>query len=884
MRPSTTFLLIAIPLLLTPACRGDRTGTGPNSTQPPAALEVSLPAAVVAGQPFALEVKALDAAGTPNDRWAGTVALSASAGSLTPATMQLSGGRGTVQATLSGHAGAAEITATLGDVRASREASVLSGEPAVRLEIVPSTFLLPAAGAAQRLEARAFDAQNRPTTAEVTWISSRPDVVGVAADGTATAGAALGSAQVTARAGSLTSMPALGLAARPAAGAVLVPDSLVVGEVTAIDPADEYDVGWRYRVRLRGLAVEPGQILLGTGEQPVAGRVVSVAPLGAEMEVTLALIPLPELVPELRIDETLPMVEASEVEVEANAVGYTRSSPPFRASFTAAADKELQVGPFTCTVKGNLPSLDLPNPKLEITPSVGMKLLYATPGGGLETLAVVGSLKSDFGYKPVLKAGIDGEATCEHRIRTLILPISGWFSFFFGAKMPVGAGFALDGKLEIAEVGFDVKANASATVELGMSCPGSGGDCTGLNTFETTRDGSFGFISPNATEQFRVELGAHGYLWAALTLGSPLSQSLQFEVLKARGGLKQSVDLGTAHRQVKETDYASDFKLAFLADAGAGGDLEKTIKKLGRLLGLDLKLNLTFLDIDEALAESPKGTFTIEPSRVAPGDGTTLGEMATFRVHLDPITYLGLPSVDRVRFYWRKDDGNSGFTLANGRPACTSVAAAVGQTVFECQTDFLEEHRGAQTFYALADARLFGVPLPVSLEIATDAGASVLVSDQHEPPEQTIAFTFNNDLDGWAEGTTSNGWGAVTWLSRRGGVVKLDGVGGPGDPNAWIYKTIEIPRGATRLRFETSAHNRDGADALLRVRVVDANQASHTVLDWENLTGTEGQYLWTDRSVSIAAFAGQTVTVYFEQADNGPGRHEQRYLDTIIID
>jgi hypothetical protein len=80
-----------------------------------------------------------------------------------------------------------------------------------------------------------------------------------------------------------------------------------------------------------------------------------------------------------------------------------------------------------------------------------------------------------------------------------------------------------------------------------------------------------------------------------------------------------------------------------------------------------------------------------------------------------------------------------------------------------------------------------------------------------------------------------------------------------------------------------AGHNRDGADANLRVRLVDEGGTSHTLRDWEEFTGSEGVRNWEERTVSIAAFAGQTVTLFFEQDDNGPGTHEQIYLDEIRI-
>src|SRR5690606_16590344 len=109
----------------------------------------------------------------------------------------------------------------------------------------------------------------------VTWQSSNPSTVSVSNDGLATAGAGRGSAQITAMAQGIRSQPALAFVASPAAGVVLIPDSMIVTDPVAVDPAAEYGPGWRYRIRLQGINLAVGQLVIGTGERSLAGRVVS---------------------------------------------------------------------------------------------------------------------------------------------------------------------------------------------------------------------------------------------------------------------------------------------------------------------------------------------------------------------------------------------------------------------------------------------------------------------------------------------------------------------------------------------------------------------------------------------------------------------------------
>ncbi len=68
-------------------------------------------------------------------------------------------------------------------------------------------------------------------------------------------------------------------------------------------------------------------------------------------------------------------------------------------------------------------------------------------------------------------------------------------------------------------------------------------------------------------------------------------------------------------------------------------------------------------------------------------------------------------------------------------------------------------------------------------------------------------------------------------------------------------------------------------DGALRVRLVDDDGASHILLPWEVLAGDS----WRQRTADIAAFAGQTVTLFFEQGDNDVGNGEHRYVDNVIL-
>lgn len=156
-------------------------------------------------------------------------------------------------------------------------------------------------------------------------------------------------------------------------------------------------------------------------------------------------------------------------------------------------------------------------------------------------------------------------------------------------------------------------------------------------------------------------------------------------------------------------------------------------------------------------------------------------------------------------------------------------------------------------------------------------GGITAVTDESE----ILQYTFDDGLEGWNTGYGDGDYDSAEWHSDIGnppGSVELDGSdlgNSDGEPNAWMYRTITLPDHFNLLYFETRA----AEDGALRVRLVDGNGTSHVLLDWEVLAGDD----WRERTVNIGAFAGQTVTLYFEQGDNDVGIGEHRYVDNVFL-
>jgi hypothetical protein len=154
-----------------------------------------------------------------------------------------------------------------------------------------------------------------------------------------------------------------------------------------------------------------------------------------------------------------------------------------------------------------------------------------------------------------------------------------------------------------------------------------------------------------------------------------------------------------------------------------------------------------------------------------------------------------------------------------------------------------------------------------------------------------IRFTFDRDLEGWT--TTNYGvpdgtppWSYTHWDSQNGkGVVNMDGRDTTSNnvPDAKLSKSIDLPAGITTMSFDVSAHNRP--DSHVRCRLLINGQVKFD----EVIVGPQPPaFRYVTKTVDVSAFAGQTVTIQFEQHDNGsngqfPGSAKHMYIDNIRI-
>jgi hypothetical protein len=765
MNRYTVLLVTAIPLLLLAACT-DRKGPTEPEPPPTGSFELVLPEAVYEGQPFSLTVTAVAKDGTkPDAAFSGTVTLSASSGNITPASLTLSNGVGTADVTLSGFAGSLSLTARSGGASGSGPTTVVGNEAVARIVVAPGSFLLTGEGETRQLEARAFDAMGRPTRAEITWRSTDPREITVSAEGTVTAASGLGSAQIIAEADGVNSAPVLALVAQPVDGAVLVADSQVVGgsdrestsisanvgwrvagaqdgDLEPVDPEAQYGLGWQYRVTLTDIeAPQTGSILVGTGEAPIGGRVVSVSSSGEGHVVTLEVIRIDELFEQFVLEEVIALDDAEITLTEEVAAIYdTRrlpdgtlnfvprsSGPLFSGSgmqrsgavlldFNLGPVKDFNLGPAKCkTSVTGVPVQLRAVPAVTIRPTLEVIDTFDVTTG-LKRTGLRGEIRADIKFEPQFAARLEGKIDCKVEIAQITVPIGGVAALFFGLHVPLGAGLELTGATTFGNFGSTHNATGVVNVEVGLEC--ASGSCTpyGDPGGDFDPDPRVDLPEPDAT--FKADFRIHLHAFAVAALG-PRIRKLQLDVLEIRVGPAQSFDLSTMAEQAESAEYASSFRTTLRDLAKPGSHVEEFVKLFKTTI---VKLEFP---VEFPLAESLKGTFTIEPASVRAGNDQEPGELVIFTVTLDPTTYFGFDAVRHLEFY-RKGEGGELERFSRPDGACQANA---DKSVFTCTLFMLEEHMGEQTFYAFVRANLGPVPFPVPLEIAKDSKATLTVTE-----------------------------------------------------------------------------------------------------------------------------------------------------------
>lgn len=624
---------------------------------------------------------------------------------------------------------------------------------AARVEIVQTGLLFTERGQTRQLAARVFDASGAPTTAAVRWASSDASNISVSNDGLASAERASGSTQITAMVDELRSPPLLAVVTTVAPGTLLVSDAQIVRGVVEAAPDAAPSLDNSYTVVVSGIAVPAvDTLMVGTGSEPVAGRVVAAREVAGGVEVTLKLAPLPTLFPGLEINQRLDLAQVPATIPESVSASYDVAREGNRYRFTprpesASAAKAGGVPTGTrelfqgCegTVNGvglgegaAPPFVFEPQPVFDFTIAPALDVIY-TEAGGLERFVV--TAEPTFLIDGTIKAtaAFEGKIGCKAELLIFPVPVGGALSVLISGLVPVGVGFELAGKVTVAQLKLGMRSRTSAKAALGLDCQG---DCTFVNELSDFTNTNTPTVDVPGADDFRVkpELSAFGYVEAAV--GNRTFQSLQFKAFEIKAGPKLEGEFAPAATQIAATDFKAGYKLSLVLNAGFGDDIEKVLNILGVV-----KVGDEVLEQAIELGVSPTGVLMVDRDRF------NANEAALFELKLDPATatFLGLNNVSRIVLMRQN---------ADGLREVAGVTAQSGQTTFNFT--FIAPDAGLSSeFTAFALSPLLPEELVLELDTARSTNAVPVASDDFasvlaDSPAITVPV-LNNDSDADAD-------------------------------------------------------------------------------------------------------------------------------------
>lgn len=606
--------------------------------------------------------------------------------------------------------------------------------PPVRLDLEPSALLLPAIGATATLTVKAFDADGREVPATGVTFSSGGGKVAVDAQGVVT-GQALGVERVSVTLGTLHARSSV-LVAVPTPGALLVRDDQVTGTIRPIDAQAVFGVGYRYEVGLTGVTPAVGNLVIGTGALPVGGRVVAVD--GAL--VTLELVALDELFPDLVLDETITLADEpfelnpgvadsfDVVEQPSGAFsfalkpGVTLTGSRRKRSRGPSGKFSFDVGPVECTVETSAFQLSLA--KLEFTLDPGLSIERKW-NSSLKRVVVTSNARAAVTVKPVLQSQLEGKLTCELEVGKRHIPLPGPVGLALGFAVPFGVGFEVEAKVPLnVGVSLELKREVTAVIKGGVTCAAT---CDKVAEFTDTSPAASGVTAQVATLELtpalKAELSAYAYAFAKVEFGgSQLVRSVggaagfrQFgaELVVVKAGLKLEGKFADQEAQAADPAFASEYRVLFEAGLEPGSAVEAFI---GFVKITVAKLELKFT---QELATSPKGSFTVMPARFVATD--PLAFRVTFRPDSLSFPLIGFNAV-KVSIYKK--------TITGGLVLVAQGPITMGMTEVNLSAIATEAGSDAD-FAAFVETGLLGPAMPLEVELActVPAGFSYCLVD-----------------------------------------------------------------------------------------------------------------------------------------------------------
>lgn len=599
----------------------------------------------------------------------------------------------------------------------------------VRVEMSPAGGMLVDTAERRSITVRAFDANGTevllaPGDANLASSDAAGIEVSRAGNGFEVRAAVLPrSALLTASVGTVSSKPAVFYSAQPALGAITVTDAQVRSEPVAVDPAALGGLGFRYRMTLAEVGSPAvGNIVVGTGVQPVGGRVVSSganAANPAQTDVVLELVPPGELFNTLKMDLEFSPEQMRQLLVLES--GVQLSGRHVRKSAQSVGDGCEFDKPEFAGITSELEAVINPqlhyDHVLEIDNGAVSKARFAAHG----TLGISGKAVLNLG------AAVTGGVTCTKTLGAIPIPITGPLAPLIAPIIPLNFKAELGVLLQVNA--FTVSAEIKQTADLAFGFDYNVSRPTERQMLaikkldvadpELTRNISF----PTAAS-LRVKATAFLGPTTGLDLGN---REARLKLIEVFAGAEFEAKFGGSYDVATDSVYTSEYDLKIKAGIGPGKHITDAIK---RLLGSAKALDMVAKD-ERSIAKSPgAASLTTEKSTFA------AGENVVFDVDLNPDS-VNFPlvgyNVTEVRVYRLRHGSTTSADLV------TSVPAVEGQTKFQlpwtadAAGTVQDDIAGKPNFYAfVVDKPLALVsgffPFELGAVSARDVGAQGLIA------------------------------------------------------------------------------------------------------------------------------------------------------------
>lgn len=412
-----------------------------------------------------------------------------------------------------------------------------------RVVIEQESVLLTGVGKTQTLTAKAYDASGNPVQANITFSSSKPQVVAIS--GNTVSGVAVGSSQIVASVGQVKSRPVLAAVATLTSDTADIAQSNIVEgpNFIGLSEGEVPSVGSRYTAVVRNLSPAVGAkwFSQGVNGQRLQGRVVEVvdAP-GGNKQVTIEVAPLEDIFAQLDINEEIDFSNATD-RVPPAVVEQGLSSMVF-VGFGALECELSNVGaspPIT---------LGIPTMSIRFSTDTARTGIQVRVGFGQDNVVEVrfrGTLNAAVNLSGSINRNFSGSVDCRAK-EPIVSSITGIpLPLFTSLNFERGLGVKFSGDFSGPTTRFSAGGSLAITLDIGARVNLNNQTITPFNTVSFSGDALLRITEPNQITTFSTN--AEAYVFSNWVLRVP---GLSFDLWQDRTALRSVANMVSVPQQI----------------------------------------------------------------------------------------------------------------------------------------------------------------------------------------------------------------------------------------------------------------------------------------------------------------------------------------------